>query len=114
MKTGYLWVLILLVAIIFVSGCAKLETVKEGPNLSDRLTSCVYACQKALNASRNLDAGPCLLDPFPQDSDWVCDVANSPRQDVDNLAENQCQAYRNGTAKHFVEVTPTCEYIRQN
>ena len=58
--------------------------------------------------------GPCLSDNNPDwnITDWVCDVAHSPRQPVDDLSENQCQAFRNGQAHHFVEVDPSCNFIR--
>ena len=55
--------------------------------------------------------GPCLLNPIPDTPDWVCDVAHDPRQDVDNLPENQCSEYGK-TANHFVEVDPNCELIK--
>jgi hypothetical protein len=42
----------------------------------------------------------------------VCDVAHSPRQEVDNNPHNQCQSYLIGQAHHFVEVTPECRLIR--
>ena len=53
--------------------------------------------------------GPCLgvIEPG-----WVADVAHDPRQDVDDDPANQCAAYRNGTADHYVELDPTGEYIR--
>ena len=58
--------------------------------------------------------GPCLSDNNSEwnIADWVCDVAHSPRQDVDNLPENQCQAFRNSQAHHFVEVDSSCNFIR--
>jgi len=31
---------------------------------------------------------------------------------VDNKPENQCSAFREGKAKHFVEVNTSCELIR--
>lgn len=73
---------------------------------------CVQECQQQLAEGRDLSNGPCLLDPISELPDWVCDVAHSPREDVDNMAENQCSSYRRGIAKHFVEVTPDCKFIR--
>ncbi|MFH0828733.1 MAG: hypothetical protein V1907_00970 [Candidatus Kerfeldbacteria bacterium] len=54
--------------------------------------------------------GPCLTNSLL--SDWVADVAHNPRTSVDDLAENQCSAYRNGTAHHFVELDPEGQLIR--
>ncbi|MEM3572883.1 MAG: hypothetical protein QXJ62_01435 [Nitrososphaeria archaeon] len=58
--------------------------------------------------------GPCLSDNEPNWNieDWVCDIAHSPRQPIDDLPENQCQAYRNGSAHHFVELDTSCNLIK--
>ena len=53
--------------------------------------------------------GPCL---GRIDDDWVVDVAHQPRQAIDNLVENQCQAFRGGEVHHFIELTPEGEIIR--
>lgn len=46
--------------------------------------------------------GPCLTnDVIP---DWVADLVHRPRQSEDNLPQNQCPAYLEGRAKHFVEL----------
>lgn len=67
-------------------------------------------CQAELAKGTDLSAGPCLSNELAHD--WVCDVAHSPRQDIDNLPENQCSAYREGRAHHFVEVDENCELIK--
>ena len=36
----------------------------------------------------------------------LADVARDPRQDVDDEPANQCAAYREGGADHFVELDP--------
>ena len=61
-------------------------------------------------AGEDLSNGPCLSnEAIPG---WVADIAHSPRQAVDDLPENQCSAYRDGTAKHFVELDPEGNVIR--
>jgi len=58
----------------------------------------------------DLSAGPCLSnDLIP---DWVADIAYNPRQAVDDLPENQCSAFREGKAHHFVELDPEGNVIR--
>jgi len=115
MKLNYAPLLpILLIAIIFVSGCiqqAPVAPISIKPS-QPVLDACTQACKDALTAGKELGAGPCLLDPIPQDPNWVCDVAHDPRQPIDNLPENQCQAYRNGTAQNFIEVVPDCKIIK--
>ncbi|MFH1306171.1 MAG: hypothetical protein ABIH83_00750 [Candidatus Micrarchaeota archaeon] len=73
---------------------------------------CVNACHAAFGEGQDLSAGPCLLNPMEQNKDWVCDVAHSPREDVDNMQENQCDAFRKGIAHHFIEVDEGCEVIK--
>lgn len=108
---------VLIVVIMATSGCIYLysetvPSVEEGSVQELVVSVCVQACREALDAGQDLDAGPCLLDPIPENPKWVCDVAHDPRQPVDNLRENQCDAWHAGTAEHFVEVTPTCDFIR--
>lgn len=71
---------------------------------------CVNLCGDALSGGRDLSSGPCLSDRVLDD--WVCDVAHSPRADVDDLPENQCGAFRDGVARHFVEVDLNCSVLR--
>ncbi len=46
--------------------------------------------------------GPCLSEVLMPD--WVVDIVHSPREQIDDLPENQCLSYREGRAKHFVEL----------
>ena len=103
-------IILFLIIIIPLSGCTN-QTIIE-----DRAVAvCVEACN---NYKENLSNGPCLLNPmqaeenFPNLSKWVCDVAHSPRQNVDNQIENQCSAFREGIADHFVEVDTNCKFIQ--
>lgn len=61
-------------------------------------------------AEEDLSAGSCLSnDLIP---DWVADIAHNPRQDIDDLPQNQCSAFREGKAHHFVELDPEGNIIR--
>ena len=99
-------IVILLVFLVLVSGCT--QTTHSTP-VAQGL--CIQICK---SYSKDLTNGPCLSDDNPDwnVNDWVCDVAHSPRQSVDDLSENQCQAFRNGQAHHFVEVDTSCNFIR--
>lgn len=61
-------------------------------------------------AGEDLSNGPCLSNEVVPD--WVADIAHDPRQAVDDLPENQCSAYREGKAHHFVELDPAGSLIR--
>lgn len=54
--------------------------------------------------------GPCLSNALKPD--WVLDIVHSPRDPMDDLEENQCPAYREGRAKHFVELDMEGNLIR--
>ena len=86
---------------IAVLGCVS----QEGDQAK---AACIALCRSALSNGQDLSSGPCLSNNITQG--YVCDVAHSPRQDVDNLPRNQCPAY--GPGKHFVEVDLGCNFIR--
>ncbi len=54
----------------------------------------------AIQGLRGMHESQCLGSCY----DYAVDLVYAPRIDVDNLAENQCAAYRNGTLQHFIEV----------
>jgi hypothetical protein len=124
-------ILLAAVAVIFVSGCIANQSEEsngteigdiseevESPasNFSQNLAvvECTNICSDALSLGINLTNGPCLSDNSTNwdVSDWACDVVNTPRQNSDNLAQNKCLAFVNGTAHHFVEVDLNCIVIR--
>ncbi len=85
-----------LLLVVFVLGCISQNPVDK----------CIELCKK----QTNLERGPCLSNNI--EHGWVCDVAHNPREEIDNFPENQCEAFRNGTAKHFVELDTECNLIR--
>ena len=99
-------ILVMLLLLVLISGCIRSE-----PEIENLKLECIRACQNAIENNLSLEDGPCLLDPM-QNQEWVCDVAHDPRQPVDNKKENQCDAWHRGIAKHFIEVTPECKFIR--
>ena len=88
---------------------ARAKIDQADPQLAE--IECVALCQSALTQGTDLSAGPCLGNPIPRLATWVCDVAHQPRQAVDNRQDNQCPAFREGVAKHFVEVDENCQVI---
>jgi hypothetical protein len=111
MKSKLVVLVLTLVGVILMSGCISQEEVVSDKDKA--ISACVDECRSRLDAGEDLSVGPCLLNPIPDLPDWVCDVAHSPRvPEVDNQPENQCSAFREGRASHFVEVDPGCELIR--
>lgn len=68
----------------------------------------VYA--RKVEQGLDLTNGPCLNDEL--DGDWVLDIAHDPREAVDDQLENECPAYRDGRAKHFIELDEEGKVIR--
>ena len=60
----------------------------------------VYRQKKDLNT--DFSSGPCLSNAVMPN--WVADVVHNPRLPIDDLPANQCAAYLEGGAKHFVEL----------
>jgi len=100
----------LLIAALVLLVAMSFFFLREGSSGVEEI--CIKACKDALKKGINLEDGPCLLDPIPEAPDWVCDVAHSPRQPVDNDPANQCSSYLTGNSHHFVEVDPNCRLIR--
>lgn len=110
-------ILILLLAVsVFLLGCTGTSSEKTvgGSATADIEGECVSLCQLELQRGTDLSNGPCIGNPLKADSEWVCDVAHDPREEVDNLQENQCSAFREGKATHFVEVDASCRVIKKN
>lgn len=61
-------------------------------------------------AGTDFSSGPCLSNNLI--ADWVADIAHTPRTDEDAVPANQCSAYREGTAHHFVELDSGGNLIR--
>jgi len=107
--------LIVIVVAVLLSGCIGGKKQPKGTTttipIKDQITaSCIELCEQALDRGEDLSAGPCLSNGVAED--WVCDVAHSPRQEVDDDPENQCSAYIEGGAHHFVELNTNCRLIR--
>jgi hypothetical protein len=62
------------------------------------------------DAGVDMSTGPCLSNALM--NDWVLDIVHKPRTKEDNLPENQCQAFIEGNAKHFVELDTTGAIVR--
>ncbi len=76
------------------------------PGLSLSADRAVNQAKEVYEEKKNLEvdftSGPCLTnDLLP---DWVADIAHNPRQKIDDLPQNQCQAFIEGRATHFVEM----------
>ena len=91
---------------------AKIDEVRQRQEDKIQATlKCQELCQNQLTTDgQNFDIGQCLSNEII--ADWVCDIAHSPRQAIDDDPANQCSAFRTGRAQHFVEVDGNCNVIK--
>lgn len=88
-------------AIDVITGTADIK-IKEKADKDLAIAKAKELWRVKFQLGEDLSAGPCLSnDLIP---DWVADIAHNPRQSVDDLPENQCSAFREGKAHHFVEL----------
>lgn len=106
-----------IIVVVAISGIAYVLLQQPGAGITvndaDRARfACEFLCRIALDEGLDLSEGPCLSTGSAawEVEGWVCDVAHSPRQAVDNLEENQCPEF-GVSAEHFVEFGPECGFI---
>jgi len=68
----------------------------------------IYAVHK--QEGTDFSRGPCLSNRLIPD--WSLDIAHNPRIAEDENDDNQCSAFLEGQAKHFVELDPDGNLIR--
>lgn len=88
------------VATIFINSGGPKSTPKSEIDTAVNQAKFLYSQRKA--ADEDFSNGPCLSDALM--AGWVVDIAHSPRLPIDDLPENQCPAYLEGRAGHFVEL----------
>lgn len=114
--------LLFLIAFVTIAGGALFIYLQNPPKKSEDYKPGVsYDEDTAVNqaqflySQRNINgvdfsSGPCLSNAVIPG--WVVDIAHSPRLPIDDLPENQCSAFKEGRAKHFVELDPEGNVIR--
>lgn len=94
----------------YIYGKAQLEQQKTADKTL-AIIKCQRLCQETVfNEDKDFTVGPCLSENIIPG--WVCDIAHSPRQDIDDDPTYQCASFNSGAAKHFVEVDGNCNLIK--
>ncbi|MDP3974185.1 MAG: hypothetical protein Q8P92_05140 [Candidatus Daviesbacteria bacterium] len=78
--------------------------------ISTAVNQARYLYQLRKEEGLNFSEGPCLTNALMPD--WVVDMVHEPRQDIDDLDQNQCAAFREGRAEHFVELDLNGNLVR--
>lgn len=102
------FLLVIALAVISITTYLTLAINSEMPKSATRnevdtaINQAKYLYKLKVERKEDLSFGPCLSDALMPN--WVVDIVHSPRQPVDDLPENQCPSFREGRAKHFVEL----------
>jgi hypothetical protein len=115
---GKIVVVIVSTGMMIFSGLMLATGVKtaniNNPKYSDYETELIARAKQIykqkVEQGLDLKNGPCLSDEL--DGDWVLDISHDPREAIDDLLENECPAYRDGRAKHFIELDEEGRVIR--
>ena len=114
-----LFILLLIAMFILpVVGCGEQEDVSfEEINIEDlrsekesaiKLASELY--REKINEGFDFSAGPCLAEEITEG--WSADMVHLPRTEEDDKEKNQCQYYRQGKTKHFIELSLDGDLVR--
>ncbi|MDO8429588.1 MAG: hypothetical protein Q7S88_03080, partial [Candidatus Daviesbacteria bacterium] len=107
---GFAWVLIVATLVVGLNreeGKLKRDTAVE----TDRAVgNAISQYKKSTSEGVNMASGPCLSNDLMPG--WVVDVIHAPREEIDDFAENQCAAYREGRAQHIVELDQSGNVVR--
>lgn len=105
MSKNFLFILALLI-IVITAGVVIVANNLERKPPRDEIELAVNFAQRLYQEKKmrreDLSSGPCLSNALRPE--WVADLVHSPREGMDDLVENQCAAYAEGSAKHFVEL----------
>ncbi len=102
------WVGIVTAAVLKLEARPAIDTGK----ISERevIAAAVDLYKKRAAGGMSMDNGPCLTNDLMPG--WVVDIVHSPREPMDDLPQNQCPAYLEGRAKHFVELDTNGNLVR--
>lgn len=95
-------------ATLFFNNIAPKPTPKNEIETAVNQAKHLYRQEK--DRGRDFSSGPCLSNALMPG--WVIDIAYNPRLPADDLPGNQCSAYLEGRADHFVELDPNGNLIR--
>ncbi|MBU1000349.1 hypothetical protein KKE78_03070 [Patescibacteria group bacterium] len=92
----------------FFNGFEQRITPKSEIETAINQANFLYRQRKAMKV--DFSTGPCLSNALM--SGWIVDIVHSPRLSIDDLPENQCPAYIEGRAQHFVELDTEGNLVR--
>lgn len=109
---GYIGILIVLVITAFWATTYFKSVSDDSNNINATGIKAAAQAQyvQKKTAGTDFSSGPCLSNELM--TGWVLDTVHNPRQAIDDLPQNQCSAYREGNAKHFIELDIDGNFVR--
>ena len=93
--------------LVFNIGSSEIIPRRE---LDTAINQAKYFYNQKKMRGEDFSNGPCLSNALMPG--WVVDIVHQPRKAIDDLLENQCSAYVEGSAKHFVELDIDGNFVR--
>ena len=93
-------VILISASIVFIMNNLQQKLPKNDIDLAVNFAQRLY--QEKRMRGEDLSTGPCLSNALRPG--WVADLVHNPRAPNDDLPQNQCASYIEGSAKHFVEL----------
>ncbi len=82
----------------------------QTPEIDQALKKAQALFVEQKKAGIDFSKGPCLTNDL--EPNWVADLVHNPRQLVDDLPGNECPAYIEGRARHFIELDINGKLVR--
>jgi len=105
-----LMIVILIGAWWEIKSYEKSKPAKEEANQTQAVAMAQATYYQKKSAGMNFSNGPCLSEEIMPG--WSVDIVHNPRTAIDDLSQNQCQYYRSGKTKHFIELDTNGNLIR--
>ncbi|MFH0936697.1 MAG: hypothetical protein V1808_00165 [Candidatus Daviesbacteria bacterium] len=109
----FLLVLFCLTAVyLVVTFTNKTPVYKKGSSIiyDMAVSSAITLYKNRVAEGIDMSSGPCLTNDLMPD--WVVDIVHSPREKIDDLPNNQCPAFIEERAHHFVELDNNGNLVR--
>ncbi len=103
-------------SVIIFTGIATLvfnhkdQKVPSKLEIDTAVNQAQYFYRQRKESGEDFSNGPCLSNALMPG--WVVDIVHKPRIPIDDLPENQCPAFIEGKAQHFVELDLNGNLVR--
>lgn len=111
-----LTLLVIILAVILLTAFVTLLLNNNDPKATPKTeidtasNQAKFLYRQKKDRGEDFSSGPCLSNAVMPN--WVADIVHSPRLPIDDLPENQCPGYLQGSAAHFVELDIEGNLIR--